>query len=550
MPHSYNTRSITTLDSIIDDYPLMFDVINRYSLVGSHRYTDIREAREWIAQNDETFLRVINYFDGHVGENLLCLGCGVNNNTYFILSDHNRRWFCLCQVCLDDFFPTRRSTFLCSTCGYVVTPNRTTLMTCPGCHLMVCNECTNQHQTRHAIGLHPVTFEGLFGSSRNEEEHEQLMEQLRSQAERVVDRRDFYRNVRAKNVVSEDEIESDNRMVGVEIEVVDKETDYEAAKEKRRNLNKMLYESVEKNLPTDWRLGIKSDSSVINKADLEGFEIITPPIPAFSDEFESMMGGISSALRRCGFGVNKTCGLHTHVDIRDFRQSPRELSKLLKTIYAIEDIIFSMNPPSRWNNKYCQTLAENYDFETFDNDLSIEDFENVWYQCGEYRNANLTRGQVASFKSSKYGHAKYSGINFHSTFYRGTIEFRYHAGTTSTEKIVNWARFLNHLVHYSVSGDYNDQDIKDLYEMPTNQKKLAAMNDVFSFSSDLYEYMRGRVSKWNHKFNNYNKRIKEKQVARKEEDQRIQRLRNQEPEEPEEESPRHTWMSISDSLDW
>jgi hypothetical protein len=40
--------------------------------------------------------------------------------------------------------------------------------------------------------------------------------------------------------------------------------------------------------------------------------------------------------------------------------------------------------------------------------------------------------------TEKYGQARYNALNLHSFFYRQTVEFRHHQGTTNAVKATSW----------------------------------------------------------------------------------------------------------------
>lgn len=278
-----------------------------------------------------------------------------------------------------------------------------------------------------------------------------------------------------------------DRLTGTEIEIID--SHFSSDKEmwsRRAQLFKAIPEEM----------GISHDSSV-NGDQTQGFELVTPPIP--ESRYSDYVGDVVNSIKKYGFDINKTCGLHVHFDARDLVKNPKNISQVLRTVYSIEDIILSMNPPSRWDNKYCVSLSKNYLFDDFAKPMPVEAFENYWYSIGDYRYRNLSKSDIESMKGSKYGHAKYSGINFHSMMHRGTIEFRYHAGTLQTDKIVNWMRFLSKLLNYGVY-EFDDEKVVELYSMPTTIRKFEKMIEYFNIPKDLASYMKERVKKFNDKF--------------------------------------------------
>jgi hypothetical protein len=292
----------------------------------------------------------------------------------------------------------------------------------------------------------------------------------------------------------------DHRLVGLELEVVDNT----ASRDTLALHHKQIFHA----LPN---MGLVHDGSV-NGAYYEGFEIVTPPLPFGSSELTTAVTRITAACQAHGIEVNNTCGFHVHFDARDIVGNPVAITHLLRTIYAVEDILFSMNPPSRWNNRYCHPLWKHYAFEDFDTPMSVENFEQYWYQIGDHRLTLLTKQTIANMKGNKYGHAKYSGINFHSLLHRQTIEFRYHAGTLNAEKILQWTTCLFQLLTYALTS-YHDPDVRALYKMESSEKKLDAMIALFQLPKETGAYIHERVNKFNAKFSAYRmNQAKESQV--------------------------------------
>ena len=52
--------------------------------------------------------------------------------------------------------------------------------------------------------------------------------------------------------------------------------------------------------------------------------------------------------------------------------------------------------------------------------------------------------------TEKYNEARYCGLNIHSRYFHGSIEFRLHSGTLNKTKIKNWIRILSHIVEEGI----------------------------------------------------------------------------------------------------
>jgi hypothetical protein len=234
--------------------------------------------------------------------------------------------------------------------------------------------------------------------------------------------------------------------------------------------------------------GVTDDGSLSS----EGIEVQTPP--ASLSELETYIKEATQGLKDAGFSVNTSCGLHAHLDATDFRDNPRKISKVLKTIYAIEDIIFSIQPASRWNNHYCQRLTRNYAFNDF-KVKNLAKLEQRWYKTTDER-------RIEYCKQEKYDQSRYNGLNLHSLFFRGTLEFRHHAGTLNYQKVLNWVNILLTIVNYGLKH-YKEKEIERLLNTPFTPRKLDLFYKIFGIDKDLKEYINSRVSKFNPKYNFY-----------------------------------------------
>lgn len=99
--------------------------------------------------------------------------------------------------------------------------------------------------------------------------------------------------------------------------------------------------------------------------------------------------------------VNKTCGLHVHIDMRH-----RDVEKCYANLLIMQPLLYSMTPVTRFQNNYCAPLPL---------DLSFYDGK-----CLE----------------------RYKGINAVSYKDHKTLEIRLHAGTVNAKKISSWITLL------------------------------------------------------------------------------------------------------------
>lgn len=263
-----------------------------------------------------------------------------------------------------------------------------------------------------------------------------------------------------------------DRLVGIEIEA--------------ENGNSRI---LSETLPIGY--GIVDDASLSS----DGKEVLTPP--ASLNKAEAIIKKACDCLKESGFKGLASCGLHVHLDAQGFRNDPIKLAQVLRTAFAIEDILLSMQPPSRWDNDYCVRLSKQYSFDSFKGKIKVDDFESKWYRT-------VVKDKINHDKQNKYDskNTRHCGLNLHSTMYRGTVEIRYHAGTIDSIKILKWIYVLLKIINYATLK-YNNKEVIALFSQPTSQKKLEKFFKIFGIRKDIRVYMEKRIQKFNPKFKSY-----------------------------------------------
>lgn len=191
-----------------------------------------------------------------------------------------------------------------------------------------------------------------------------------------------------------------------------------------------------------WQGAIVNDGSLPST----GFEINTAP--ANGDLFVNQINDICKALFKQAGNVDKTCGLHVHVDARDFNFY--DICKLAVLYEKIEDALFSIIAPSRKSSHYCRPCGKKF----------IRDLENNTIpkdkQKALVKNVYGSEVNINSVKQDKYNGARYNALNIHSWVYRGTIEFRAHQGTVNPEKIIMWGKLWAAILDYAYDNAERD----------------------------------------------------------------------------------------------
>ena len=153
---------------------------------------------------------------------------------------------------------------------------------------------------------------------------------------------------------------------------------------------------------------------------------IVSPILSGTDGLETVRK-VCRALTAAGGKVNKSTGLHVHIDARGF--SPRVLATLAFRYAKHETVIDSFMPASRRanENNFCQSMIRNANY---------------------YRNDIITASDANAFARA---FPRQSKLNFHAYLRHGTVEFRHHSGSLNAEKVSNWIKFCHAFVQTSIN---------------------------------------------------------------------------------------------------
>jgi hypothetical protein len=191
-------------------------------------------------------------------------------------------------------------------------------------------------------------------------------------------------------------------------------------------------------------------------------EIVLPPMP-ICQTAKQYLESVCTVLSNADCRINQSCGLHVHIgnapladtthaarftgdSILHTERTGRFLSEhgepfdftIVKDLFVRwerqQDIINTMFPRSRTNNRYCKPL----------NATKIE-------------NANTI---------SELNHSKFYTINL-DTWRNGTIEFRQHSGTIEANKIWRWLQFLDNFVNWTIEARVEHGETSTTIETPT-----------------------------------------------------------------------------------
>lgn len=240
--------------------------------------------------------------------------------------------------------------------------------------------------------------------------------------------------------------------------------------EKTPNFDSISNELI-KNLAKGVGCSVVHDGSLNN-----GLEFVTRP--AQGADLATLLRKVTRELQTNNVCIRKTCGLHVHIGARHL--SHAQVRQVAKFYLIFEDLIFDMLPKSRRNNRYCIRMSKAHKITEF--------YEPKKLDCLVYGREQ----ESYSNKRDKYDSRRYSALNLHSYFYRGTIEFRHHSGSINYTKIKNWINILHLLV--SKGLETSDGQIKKLRKETKTKRREYFLNKVLN--KELAEYYTKRVNKF------------------------------------------------------
>lgn len=189
----------------------------------------------------------------------------------------------------------------------------------------------------------------------------------------------------------------------------------------------------------------KWQDSVVEDGSLEGghaHEINTQPTNG--DAFIQHIKDICDGYAQVEASTSSDCGLHVHVDTRDFRFY--DVRRLILTYAKVEMALFHLCHRSRFNNHYSQICGHNYVNMSSDTQLFRRQILGGFYGGDNTLLPKHGKLVVKENKAEKYTQIRYRALNVHSHFHRQSIEFRHHEGTVDGQEITNWALIVANVV--------------------------------------------------------------------------------------------------------
>ncbi len=201
-------------------------------------------------------------------------------------------------------------------------------------------------------------------------------------------------------------------------------------------------------------------------------EFVTPPLDY---EDIDLLQRIIRKLRESGAKANSSCGIHIHVD--GANHTPDSLKRLVNFMVARQDLIYEALEIKGRGDRWCKKLNGDLLKEMKSlKELSKSDAERIWYSPA---NDGYTNG----IDHQHYNPTRYHGVNLHSYFSKGTVEFRLFNSTLHAGKIKAYIQFClavsawaitdtRKVVFRSMANYTPDQKVTIMRNILTNRLRL------------------------------------------------------------------------------
>lgn len=217
---------------------------------------------------------------------------------------------------------------------------------------------------------------------------------------------------------------------------------------------------------------IRNDDT-IEPLDEYRVEFVTPPLN-YSDI--ELLQNIVRKLRENGAKAHSSCGIHIHVD--GANHTAVSLRRLVNFMTARQDLIYEAlqigDRESNWCHKLNKTLL---DAMKKDKNLTKEKAEEIWY-------SRANDGYCGGIDHQHYNSTRYHGVNLHSFFTKGTVEFRLFNSTLHAGKIKAYIQFCLAVSAWAITSQ--EKIVFRSMEGYSPEQKVTIMRNILTHRLGLY----------------------------------------------------------------
>lgn len=202
-------------------------------------------------------------------------------------------------------------------------------------------------------------------------------------------------------------------------------------------------------------------------------EVVTPPL---NYEDIEIFQTIIRKLREAGAKTNSSCGIHIHID--GANHTPTSLKKLINFMVARQDLIYEALNVGARGSRWCKKLNSQLLTDMRKNkNLTKASAELIWYSRA---NDNYDGG----IDHQHYNPTRYHGINLHSYFSKGTVEFRLFNSTLHAGKIKAYIQFCLAVSAWAITS--NDITVFRSMDGYTAEQKVTIMRNILTHRLGLF----------------------------------------------------------------
>ena len=174
-------------------------------------------------------------------------------------------------------------------------------------------------------------------------------------------------------------------------------------------------------------------------------------------------------LRSAGAKVNDSCGIHIHVDAATHNE--KTLRNIVNIMASKEDLLYKALKVQVHRERYCKKADLRF-LEELNRrrPKSMDQFERIWYNGSSGRHYH-------------YDDTRYHGLNLHSVFSKGTIEFRLFNSTLHAGEVKSYIQLCLAISHQALvqkgASRSRTQSPNEKYTFRTWLLRLGLIGDEF-----------------------------------------------------------------------
>lgn len=179
----------------------------------------------------------------------------------------------------------------------------------------------------------------------------------------------------------------------------------------------------------------KEKGEIVPANDTYKVELVSPILNYSDIEY---LQELVRKLRKAGMFVNKSCGIHIHID--GANHTPVSLRNFVNLIASKEELLYKALEIDYERLRYCKKVNEKL-LNTINKKKpkTLQALADLWYE-----------GYGSESRERHYHRSRYHGINLHSIFDKGTVEFRLFNSTTHAGKIKAYIQFCLAVSHQAI----------------------------------------------------------------------------------------------------